>query len=181
MKRKKKIIVLLAAMALCLGLFAGCSSKSDDEVDDTADNVTTQDSETVDTADTEENTEDTAEDDGTAEAADVVAEVLALTDGGLELQLYDPISAETVIEDYAAVDFSLYEAADGDIYEYTFDDSAIIYLVEDGILNESSMDEISEGDMLVFYLTEEEQTAIVIYHPVFEDTVETTDTNDMTE
>lgn len=179
MKRRNKIIALLAAMALCLGLFAGCSSKTDDDADtaNTADSTTqntvTDDANASDTdPGTENNTEDTEE---TIE--NFVVEVVSTDGTSLELKQYNAISADTVIEDYIDVDFSLFEATEA-TFNYSIYEAVSIVLVENGAATETTADEITPGDMLVFFVTEDGQGIIAIHHPQDGDTVDTSNTTE---
>lgn len=96
----------------------------------------------------------------------LVAEVTGISeDGLLSLTRYEfngDTSEENSI-DYANVDLGSYQAAE-DTDEYTVTDDILVSVAEDGVLTETTADEIAVGDMLVFYLTEDGQTAIAVYH-----------------
>ena len=111
----------------------------------------------------------TAEDDedettGTEEDAAVIAEVTAVNDDGtLELTIYDVVDDTLEITDYADVDLNNYAASET-TETYTIVDDAVISVVEEGVLTETTSDEIVTGDMLVIYLDDEGVTNIAVYH-----------------
>ena len=113
--------------------------------------------------------DETSEDDedettGTEDDADVIAEVTAVNDDGtLELTIYDVVDDTLEISDYAAVDLDNYAASET-TETYTIADDAVISVVEEGVLTETSSDEIVAGDMLVIYADDEGVTNIAVYH-----------------
>ena len=101
---------------------------------------------------------------GTEEDADVIAEVTAVNDDGtLELTIYDVVDDTLEITDYADVDLNNYAASET-TETYTIVDDAVISVVEEGVLTETTSDEIVTGDMLVIYLDDEGVTNIAVYH-----------------
>lgn len=110
------------------------------------------------TEDDENETTDTEED------ADVVAEVTAVNDDGtLELTIYDVVDDTVEITDYAAVDLDNYTVSEA-TETYTIADDAVIAVVEEGVLTETTSEEIVAGDFLVIYTDEEGVTNIAVYH-----------------
>lgn len=97
----------------------------------------------------------------------LVAEVTGISEDGLLSLIRYAFNGDTAEEnpiDYANVDLDAYGATE-DTDEYTITDDILMSVVEDGVLTETTADEIAVGDMLVFYLTEDGQTAIAVYHP----------------
>ena len=113
--------------------------------------------------------DETSEDDedetvGTEDDADVIAEVTAVNDDGtLELSIYEVLDSTVEITDYAAVDLENYTTSEA-TETYTIADGAVISVVEEGILIETTSGEIIAGDMLVIYTDDSDITNIVIYH-----------------
>ena len=119
--------------------------------------------------------DETSEDDedettGTEEDAEVIAEVTAVNDDGtLELTIYDVVDDTVEITDYAAVDLDNYAASET-TETYTIADNTVISVVEEGVLTETTSDEIVAGDMLVIYVDDEGVTNIAVYHTAEEST-----------
>ncbi len=97
-----------------------------------------------------------------AEQSTVVAEVTAIEDASLTVTVYEALSEGTVISDYANVDMTGYEATETtEIYE--LDGTEAFYIAADGALTDATADDITVGDMLIFYTDEYGLPAIVIY------------------
>ena len=113
--------------------------------------------------------DETAEDNedettGTEEDADIIAEVTAVNDDGtLELTIFDVVDDTLEITDYADVDLVNYTASET-TETYTIADETVIAVVEEGVLTETTSDEIVTGDMLVIYIDDEGVTNIAVYH-----------------
>ena len=108
--------------------------------------------------------------DETDENADIIAEVTAVNDDGtLELTLYNVVDDTLEITDYAAVDLDNYTPSET-VETYTVADETVIAVAEEGVLAETTSDEIAAGDMLVIYLDEEGVTNIAVYHAEEEST-----------
>ena len=96
--------------------------------------------------------------------ADVIAEVTAVNDdGALEMTIYDVVDDTLEITDYADVDLDNYTASET-TETYTIADETVIAVVEDGVLTETTSEEIVAGDMLVIYVDDEGVTNIAVYH-----------------
>lgn len=116
-------------------------------------------------ANAEDDVTDATDDSDTAdETSDVIAEVTTVNeDGTLELSLYEVLDDTLEITDYAAVDLDNYY--DSYITEtYTIADDAVITVVTDGVLTETTVEEIVVGDILVIYSDEYATTNIAVYH-----------------
>lgn len=105
--------------------------------------------------------------DGETENYDVVAEIVSIAeDGTLELTLYelnaDAVTAQYTIEDYAAVDFTNYVTT-AETSQYVAEENVTINVAVDGALTEADASAFAVGDMLVFYLGEEDAQTITIY------------------
>ena len=108
--------------------------------------------------------DDADETTGTEEDADLIAEVTAVNDDGtLELTIYDVVDDTVEITDYAAVDLDNYAASET-TETYTIADETVIAVVEEGVLTETTSDEIVCGDMLVIFIDDEGVTNIAVYH-----------------
>ena len=106
-----------------------------------------------------------AENDDTAdEVTDIIAEVIAVNeDGTLELSIYEILDDTIEITDYASVDLTNYY--DSYITEtYTITEDAVIAVAADGVLTETTSEEIVAGDILVIYTDEFDATNIAVYH-----------------
>lgn len=100
----------------------------------------------------------------------LVAEVTGISEDGLLSLTRCKAKGDTgeeAITNYANVDVTNYEAT-GETDEYTVADGVLVAVAEDGVLMETTTDEIAVGDLLVFYLTADGQTAIAVYHPQME-------------
>ncbi len=100
----------------------------------------------------------------------LVAEVTGTSeDGQLSLTYYafSGDASEEYPVDYANVDLSSYEATE-DTEEYAVADGTLVSVAENGTLTETTAEEIAVGDILVFYPTEDGQTAIAVYHTLSE-------------
>ena len=97
----------------------------------------------------------------------LVAQVTGISEDGLlsltRCKAKDD-AGEGSVTDYANIDATRYEAT-GETDEYTVADGVLVSVAEDGVLTEATADEIAVGDLLVFYSTEDGQTAIAVYHP----------------
>lgn len=102
--------------------------------------------------------------DTTDEAADIIAEVTAVNeDGTLELSIYEILDDTIEITDYASVDLTNYY--DSYITEpYTIADDTVIAVAAEGVLTETTSEEIMAGDILLIYTDEDAVENIVIYH-----------------
>ena len=112
----------------------------------------------------DENSNDTTDETDTDEETETVAEVTAINDDGtLELTIFDVVDDTLKITDYADVDLDNYTASE--ITEtYTIADETVIAVVEEGVLTETTSDEIVTGDMLVIYTDDYDISNIVVYH-----------------
>ena len=112
----------------------------------------------------DEDSNDTTDETDTDEETETVAEVTAINDDGtLELSIYEVLDSTVEIADYADVDLTNYY----DSYTtetYTIADDSVISVVEEGVLTETTSDEIVAGDTLVVYTDDSDITNIVIYH-----------------
>ena len=102
--------------------------------------------------------------DTTDEAADIIAEVTVVNeDGTLELSIYEILDDTVEITDYASVDLTNYY--DSYIIEtYAISDDTVIAVAADGVLTETTSEEIIEGDILVIYTDEYASINIAVYH-----------------
>lgn len=98
------------------------------------------------------------------ETAVTVAAVTAINDDGtVELTIYDAVDDALEITDYSAVDWDNYAASE--ITEtFTIADDAVISVVEEGVLTETTSEEIIVGDMLVIYFDDDGVTNVAVYH-----------------
>ena len=149
MKKHMKFTALALALILCLGLLSACSTGGEDSAaTDPAESeepAVTDDAAGSETPDEPDPAEEPAEDDALE-----IAEVTAIADDGtLSMTLYTLTEGAEQPTDYAAIDMDLYVASDGTLTAATAAD-------------------ISVGDMLAFYKTEDGGNAIAIYHPAAE-------------
>ena len=101
---------------------------------------------------------------GTEEDADVIAEVTAVNDDGtLELTIYNVVDDTLEISDYASVDLDNYAVSET-TETYTIADDTVIAVVEEGVLTETTSEEIVTGDFIVIYTDDEGVTNIAVYH-----------------
>ena len=77
---------------------------------------------------------------------------------------------ETVIFDFASLDLSVFVETEWN-ESYQADENAVIKLVEDGALTEAVLSDIQEGDMLVFFMGEDEVSNIIIYRAIVKEEV----------
>lgn len=102
--------------------------------------------------------------DTTDEAADIIAEVTVVNeDGTLDLSIYKILDGTIEITDYASVDLTNYY--DSYITEtYTITEDTVIAVAADGVLTETTSEEIVVGDILVIYTDEYDVINIAVYH-----------------
>lgn len=100
----------------------------------------------------------------TQTSAFLAAEVTAVNEDGSLTLLHYISTDDTAIDDYGAVDFTQF-APDETTSEYEIPDDSLIYLAENGELNELNADQIAVGDMLVIYTDDSGVTNIVVYPP----------------
>lgn len=127
MKTKKGYLALLMVLAICVGMFTGCSGSNSTYDDDD------EDLGTLSNADT--NTDDAVE------AEDVIGEVTYVGTSYLSLSTYESTSE---ITDYTTLDTSTLTEVGGMEYVYP-DDSAEYYTVSSATLVSAAYEDITAG------------------------------------
>lgn len=94
---------------------------------------------------------------------DMIAEVTAVEGDVLTLKVYEAFSTDYLISDYASVNFEDFTATETEEI-YTLDSSVEVSVAENSVLTMTDSSEITVGDMLVFYTTENGNAAIAVYH-----------------
>ena len=159
--RRLRLLALTLSLAVCFGLFAGCSQDSQPSQEPSQDVTQSQ----APSADPSADPSDTAGQpaDGTGSAAsptDVAGLVTAVDGSALTLQIYSAPS-DAAIEDYAAVDLSQYSPTqETSQAELT---GASLLLAQDGALTEAQASQIAVGDMVVLTYEGGQLLQAVIY------------------
>ena len=152
--RRLRLLTLSLSLALCFGLFAGCSQDSEPSQEPSQEAAQSQTPSEEPSAAPEDAASQPVEDSqdnpdgGEAEAAasDVAGAVTALSDGVATIQIYSAPD-DSAIDNYAAVDLSQYSAT-GETDQVDLTGAALL-LAQDGVLTETDASQVAVGDMLV--------------------------------
>ena len=169
MKLQKNFLFLMMVLMIAGAALAGCGSDTEsDSVGSGTENSGESSSSTTESEDGVDETESSSSNytsdfslSETDEQEVTVGKVVSIETDSMMFSIYESESEEE-IEDYASVDMSSYTATLQQ-ETYTLDGSERIYIVNEGVLEAASVNDISEGDMIISYTDENEMPAIVIY------------------
>lgn len=194
--KKMRLMAGVTALVLALGLLTACGQQEDKVEEETPvqeeqteqtiqDDLTEEVLEPVEedpveeeempeedseTEEPETESEDEDAEEEAEEAAERTVSVAELTeiseDGTMTVTLYaGSEDTESLIEDYTDVDFALFEATEQTQLLELHEDM-LIYLVRDGLLEETYSTSLTEGCMLLMITEADGTEALVIYDSV---------------
>lgn len=155
MKTKKKLLAMTLVLALCAGVFSGCSSNTQNDPDE----------DTIATSSTEATEE-------IAVSADIIGEVTYVGTAYLSLSSYE---APEKVTDYAALDVSTLTEVGDTQYVYP-DDEAEYFLVSDNTLVVAGYEDIANGCIIAVTTDDTGSQQIIILKTAQEDIPEDTAT-----
>ena len=138
MKTKLRFLSIAMMLMLSIGLLAGCgSSDSTDSTDSSGSTDSTDSSDSTDDSDSTYSS-------GSSDEEDVIGEVTYISTLSISLDVYE---ADSVVEDYAALDTSTLTAT-GSSDTVTLESDVEYYYISDGALVSATSEDIVEGDMI---------------------------------
>ncbi len=169
MKVSTKMIAILIVLVMALGVFSGCSDSSNDStLDSSASSTDSVQNDTSDVTDSSADAEDETDSDVEAEVQeDMIGEVYYVYTDSIYIDLYE---TEAEVTDYTTLDVDTLTSS-GMSDDVVTADVTYYYIFQDGVMTESSLEEIEEGDLIAADYDDDGTLSIIILKKVEESDV----------